>query len=79
MPRMDFDKGVPLCEQRRRVALAKFTRKHPKRHRTKRRSAKLRAKAKSVRLHMSAMNAKAAAKRKARAVAYWTGVADELN
>lgn len=75
--RQSFDKKVPLPEQRLRVALAKSTRNHPKRHATGARKAAKRRKNKAKTTAMLAQQKKRRQKFQAAAKAYWKGERDE--
>lgn len=75
---MQFDRKTPKSEVTRRLALAKATRNHAKRHGTGRRKAHLSA-AKKRRIEFkNAQIAKRVAKAKQAARAYWAGEVDEL-
>lgn len=74
---MTFDRSVPITEQRLRVACAKWTRKHGKRH-SQADHKKVAAKVKRARKQKAVMAKKRAERRRAAALAYWSGAVDEL-
>jgi hypothetical protein len=77
MPRMSFDRKVPLPEQRLRVAMAKSNRNQPKKHATSARKAAKRRKTRHIRITKLAQQKKSRAKFLATARKYWTGESDE--
>lgn len=75
---MTFDRKTPKAEISLRLALAKSTRNHPKRHATGGRRKKLSIAKKRRAAHKKGVNARKYARYLDASRAYWSGAADEL-